>query len=74
MSIPLIITNGIGNGTFSGQISKIVTMGFAIGEPAISVPVSARYNITFSADDRTVTVSSQDRDIMFPKDNRDITL
>jgi len=30
MSIKLILTNGIGNGTFAGAIKDIVTMGFDI--------------------------------------------
>lgn len=30
MSIPLILTNGIGNGIFAGAIKDIVTMGFDI--------------------------------------------
>lgn len=33
MAIRTVVTNGMGNGTFSGTIALVVTDGYAIGEP-----------------------------------------
>lgn len=57
MSIPLILTNGFGNGTFSGAIKDIVTMGFDIGIQVIidletfGVSTIIKNNIGFSVAD-----------------------
>ena len=41
MSIPLVLTNGLGNGTFSTTIPLLVLEGYSIGEEVITVTYTA---------------------------------
>jgi len=69
MSIPLIITRGLGNGTFSGEIGRVITSGYnqkiSIGGVLMEgmnvfITTASRFaqiNLT----DSTIAVINQDR-------------
>lgn len=38
MAIRTVVTTGYGNGTFSGSIALIVTLGYAIAQPVVVTP------------------------------------
>lgn len=72
MSIGLIVTRGFSNGTLTGLIKDIVTMGYTIGVLASSLTGRATI-ITMTPDDRIIMMPPESRTIKLQPDNRRIT-
>lgn len=59
MSIPTILTDGYGNGTFSTTIKEVVLMGYSIGA-VVALTVPAGHVLSVMAEDTRLRIYGED--------------
>ena len=72
MSIALVVTAGLGNGTLAGTVPDVVLRGYSIGVIPPQLQISGRFTIEFTAEDRSIDFPPESRDVEMPYEDRSI--